>query len=55
MTAFSSHGAPDHVRGEVIEVWGDPPQHVRVAVEIEEDEEPEVLLLNPKILTRVGP
>lgn len=44
----------DHVEGEVIEVWGDPPAHVRVAIELEEGEEPELLLLNPRILGRVG-
>jgi primosomal protein N' len=39
------------VEGEIVEVWGEPPAHVRVALELEDDEEPEVLLLNPRILT----
>ena len=42
------------VLGEVVEVWGDPPAHVRVALEFVEDEVPEVLLLNPTIVTRVA-
>lgn len=42
----------DEVVGEVVEVWGEPPAHVRVALELQEDEEPEVLLLNPRLLKR---
>ena len=43
-----------HVEGRVIDVWGNPPAHVRVALFIEADEEPEYLLLNPALVSRVA-
>lgn len=42
----------DEVVGRVVEVWGEPAEHVRVALELQEDEEPEVLLLNPRLVKR---
>jgi len=42
------------VEGTVVEVWGDPPQHVRVQLSLpkaEDDAEPVVLLLAPSALT----
>lgn len=47
-------GLDEDVEGTVVEVWGNPPAHVRVALQLEENEEPQVLLLNPKILTRLS-
>jgi hypothetical protein len=44
----------DEVLGTVTEIWGSPPAHVRVALELEEDGEPEVLLLNPKVVRRAS-
>ena len=44
----------DEVEGEIVEVWGDPPAHVRVALDLEADAEPEVLLLSPTIVKRVA-
>jgi primosomal protein N' len=44
----------DEVRGIVIEIWGSPPAHVRVALDAEEGEESEVLLLNPSVVKRVA-
>lgn len=43
-------GVADEVEGTVVEVWGDPVQHVRVAVRLD-DEEQAVLLLAPSSLT----
>lgn len=51
---FVPWGLDEDVEGTVVEVWGDPPTHVRVALEIEKDEEPQTLLLKPKILTRLS-
>lgn len=47
-------GRADRVFGTVVELWGDPPAHVRVALELEEDEAPEVVLLNPSVVKRVA-
>ena len=47
-------GGPDrNVPGTVVEVWGDPPTQVRVQLELdlEEDDEPVVLLLSPSVMT----
>jgi hypothetical protein len=41
------------VPARVLEVWGDPPAHVRVQLELEgadTDDEPFVLLLSPSVL-----
>lgn len=36
----------------VIDVWGDPPTQIRVALEpLSDDEEPAVLLLSPNVVT----
>lgn len=46
-------GLHREVDGEIVEVWGDPPQHVRVRLELAEDDElePVTLLLAPSVLT----
>ncbi len=46
-------GLHREVDGEIVEVWGDPPQHVRVRLELAEDDEdgPMTLLLAPSVLT----
>ena len=42
------------VPGTVVEVFGDPPTHVRVQIDLDddlsEDEEPVVLLLSPEVV-----
>jgi len=41
------------VRGRVVEVWGDPPAHVRVQLELDEmdeGDEPYIVLLSPSIV-----
>jgi hypothetical protein len=44
-------GLEEPVRARIIEIWGEPPAHVRVQLLIEDsDEPPVVLLLSPKIL-----
>lgn len=44
----------DEIMGTVLEVWGSPPAHVRVALELEANEEPEVLLLNPRVVRKIS-
>jgi hypothetical protein len=44
----------DEVLGTITEIWGSPPAHVRVALELEEDEGPEVLLLNPEVVRKAS-
>lgn len=40
------------VEGTVVEVWGDPPAHVRVRLHLgDEDGDEPVILLDPSILT----
>ena len=45
-------GLADPVEGEIVEVWGDPPAHVRVQLRLDSDDdsEPIVILLSPKDL-----
>jgi hypothetical protein len=45
-------GLEGPVEGEIVEVWGDPPAHVRVQLRLDsyEDSEPIVILLSPKDL-----
>lgn len=45
-------GLEDPVEGEIVEVWGDPPAHVRVKLRLDNDDESEpiVILLSPKSL-----
>jgi hypothetical protein len=46
-------GLEGRVRGHVLEVWGDPPDHVRVELELkgeDDSEEPVVLLLSPSVV-----
>lgn len=42
-------GLDDDVRGTVVEVWGDPPAHIRVQLDLpgEDSDEPVVVLLAP--------
>jgi len=44
----------DEVLGTITEIWGSPPAHARAALELEEDEEPEVLLLNPDVVRKAS-
>ena len=46
-------GLDEQLTAEVTEVWGDPPKQVRVALRLEEDEEPTYLLLNASVVTPV--
>lgn len=41
----------EQLEAEIIEIWGEPAAHVRVALQIEDGDEPEYLLLNPSVLT----
>lgn len=43
-------GLGEPLTGRVIEIWGDPPAHVRVKLTFEEDD-PMFLLLPPSLLT----
>lgn len=44
-------GLEEPVRAKIIEVWGDPPAHVRVQLLTEDEGEPPiVLLLSPKVV-----
>jgi hypothetical protein len=45
-------GLEADVEGKIIEVWGDPPVHVRVQLllDSDDDSEPVVLLLSPGAL-----
>lgn len=45
-------GLENPVDGEIVEVWGDPPTHVRVQLRLDsnDDSEPIVILLSPKDL-----
>lgn len=46
-------GLQDDIEGTILEVWGDPPAHIRVQLHLPEDDdaEPVVLLLAPSSLT----
>jgi len=47
-------GLERDVEGVVVEVWGNPPAHIRVRLRFEEDDEeaePVVLLLSPSSVT----
>lgn len=45
-------GLESDVEGRIIEVWGDPPVHVRVQLMLDgdDDSEPIVLLLSPSVV-----
>jgi len=43
-------GLEEPVQGRVVEIWGDPPSHVRVQLLADEGDQP-VLLLPEEILT----
>lgn len=38
-------GLQDSVVGEVVEVWGDPAAHIRVALQLDADDERVIVLL----------
>ena len=45
-------GLERDVEGTVVEVWGDPPAHVRVQLHFDDgDSAPVVLLLSPSMVT----
>lgn len=44
-------GLEEPVRGRVVEIWGDPPSHVRVQLLIDEDDERPIVLLPESLLT----
>lgn len=44
-------GLDREVEGKIVEVWGDPPQHVRVEMFLDGDDEPVIVLLAPSMLT----
>lgn len=44
-------GLKGDIEGKVLEIWGDPPVHVRVQLLLDGDDEPLVLLLAASILT----
>jgi primosomal protein N' len=44
-------GLEEPVPGRVIEIWGDPPSHVRVQLLIDEEPDQPVLLLPESILS----
>ena len=46
-------GLDESLPGEIVEVWGKPPVHVRVQVELG-DGESETLLLNPDVVEPAG-
>lgn len=57
-TVLVAWGLDRDVEGQIIELWGDPPAHVRVQLHFEEDDadaEPVVLLLTPSAVTAVAP
>lgn len=47
-------GLDEDVDGRVVDIWGDPPDKVRVELDLGDEEEPEVLLLNARIVKRVA-
>ena len=51
-TVLVPWGLEADVKGKIIEVWGDPPAHVRVQLQLEgdDDAEPVILLLSPSTL-----
>lgn len=51
-TVLVPWGLEADVKGKIIEVWGDPPVHVRVQLQLEGDDdgEPVILLLSPSTL-----
>ena len=44
-------GLEEPVRGRVVEIWGDPPSHVRVQLLADEEDDQPVLLLPESLLT----
>lgn len=44
-------GLDEQLPAEITEVWGDPPQQVRVALLLEDDEEPTYLLLSSSVVS----
>lgn len=53
-TVLVPWGLGDPVKAKVVELWGDPPTHVRVQLEPEdadESEEPTIILISPNQLS----
>lgn len=51
---FVPWGLGDPVKATVLEVWGDPPIHVRVQLQpedVDESDEPTIILISPKVLS----
>ncbi|HWH32641.1 MAG TPA: hypothetical protein VNU01_08215 [Egibacteraceae bacterium] len=44
-------GIEGDVKGKILEIWGEPPAHVRVELLLEGDDEPLVLLLAASTLS----
>jgi hypothetical protein len=44
-------GLEEPVRARILEIWGNPPSHVRVQLLSEADDERPILLLPPSLLT----
>ena len=45
-------GLDGEVEGTIVEVWGDPPAHVGVELQLEDDDtDPVVLLLAPSVVS----
>jgi hypothetical protein len=52
-TVFVPWGLNAPVKAKIVEIWGDPPAHVRVQLAFDEDDvdsDPVVLLLSPSAL-----
>jgi hypothetical protein len=47
-------GLEEPVPARVLEIWGNPPSHVRVQLLLEEDDDRLILLLPPSLLTRAA-
>lgn len=53
-TVYVPWGLDEPVRATVVEVWGDPPAHLRVQlhpVDADEADEAIVILISPSVLT----
>lgn len=52
-TVLVPWGLGDPVKATVVEVWGDPPVHVRVQLrpeDADESEEPTIILISPSVV-----
>lgn len=44
-------GLEEPLHAQVLEIWGDPPSHVRVELLLDAEDERPILLLSPSLLT----